>query len=180
MMKAKVFGIGFHKTGTKSLAKALGILGYRVTGPNGTRNPNIADSAQTLALSLLDHYDAFQDNPWPLLYRTLDARCPNSKFILTLRPETEWIASVVRYFGADSTPMRQWIYGAGSPVGHQQAYLERYRRHNLEVTEYFASRDDLLVLRVTEGEGWERLCPFLGLPVPGVPFPAENRALSSH
>jgi hypothetical protein len=33
-MKTKVFGIGFHKTATTSLAKALSYLGYRVTGPN--------------------------------------------------------------------------------------------------------------------------------------------------
>ena len=30
----KIFCIGFHKTGTKSLGLALGILGYKVTGPN--------------------------------------------------------------------------------------------------------------------------------------------------
>jgi len=38
----KIFGISFHKTGTKSLARALSSLGYSVTGPNGTRDPEIA------------------------------------------------------------------------------------------------------------------------------------------
>ena len=32
----------------------------------------------------------------------------------------------------------------------------------------------LLVYRT--GEGWERLCQFLGAPVPPTPFPHENRA----
>ncbi len=39
-MKTKVFCIGFHKTGTSSLAVALKTFGYRVTGPNGVNNPN--------------------------------------------------------------------------------------------------------------------------------------------
>lgn len=42
-MKIKMFGIGFYKTGTKSLAEVLKRLGYPVTGPNGNRDPDIAD-----------------------------------------------------------------------------------------------------------------------------------------
>ena len=34
--------------------------------------------------------------------------------------------------------------------------------------------DDLFVLDVRGGEGWEKLCPFLGLNVPDVPFPHAN------
>jgi UDP-N-acetylmuramate-alanine ligase len=41
-METKVFCIGFHKTGTTSLAVALKTLGYRVTGPNGVHDPDIA------------------------------------------------------------------------------------------------------------------------------------------
>ena len=41
---------------------------------------------------------------------------------------------------------------------------------------YFANRpEDLLVLDVTAGDGWEPLCQFLGMPVPERPFPWENR-----
>ena len=35
----KVFCVGFHKTGTKSLGAALTALGYRVIGPSGARDP---------------------------------------------------------------------------------------------------------------------------------------------
>jgi hypothetical protein len=43
------------------------------------------------------------------------------------------------------------------------------------VREHFADRPgDLLVLDITAGEGWDRLCPFLGLPEPGVPFPRRG------
>ena len=71
--KPKVFCIGFHKTGTKSLARALEILGYRVTGPNGTRDPRIAERALPMALDIAARFDAFNDNPWPILFRELDA-----------------------------------------------------------------------------------------------------------
>jgi hypothetical protein len=177
MHKAKIFGIGFHKTGTKSLATALQELGYRVTGPDWIDNRNIAREACALAFNLLKEFDAFQDNPWAVLYRELDQNCPGSKFILTLRPTDQWLASVVRYFGHKNTPMRKWIYGVGHPAGNEAIYRERYERHNSEVLEYFKDRpDDLLILRITEGEGWQPLCSFLKRKVPQRRFPHVNSA----
>ena len=47
-----------------------------------------------------------------------------------------------------------------------------YATHERNVREYFAGRpEDLLVMNVTAGDGWELLCPFLGKPVPDFPFP---------
>lgn len=173
-LKAKVFGIGFHKTGTKSLGHALGLLGYRVAGPVGAQNPEIAQQAVAIALALATDYDAFNDNPWPLLYETLDATFPGSRFILTVRDEQRWLRSMLRYFGAKDTPMRRWIYGLGAPRGNEATYLARYRRHNAEVREYFAERDDLLVLDLERGHGWPELCAFLDVPVPEGAFPHLN------
>jgi hypothetical protein len=175
MAGPKVFGIGFHKTGTKSLAAALHLLGYRVTGPNGTRNPHIRRDVHAMAWRLVEEYDAFQDNPWPVLYQDLDRRYPGSKFVLTRRPVESWLRSVVDHFGTQSTPMREWIYGVGFPRGHETRYVSRYERHNQEVLEYFRDRpQDLLVLQITEGDGWERLCPFLGHEAPAREFPHLN------
>ncbi|MDH3499538.1 MAG: hypothetical protein OEM97_05410 [Acidimicrobiia bacterium] len=176
MSRPKVFGIGFHKTATTSLAGALGILGYRVTGPNAITRSDVEARAFRAARRLVRRYDAFQDNPWPLLYRELDEMCPGSKFILTVRPADRWIRSVVDHFGADSTPMRDWIYdGVGSPLGNEEHYLERYERHNRDVRRYFADRPaDLLEMDITAGDGWEPLCAFLGHPIPQVPFPTMN------
>jgi len=176
--RPKVFGIGFHKTGTTSLATALKILGYRVTGPNGIDNPRIAEEALSTAKELLEQYDAFQDNPWTVLFRELDVLVPGSKFILTTRRPDEWLKSVVKHFGKTKTPMRNWIYGAGSPVGNEERYLSRYKRHNDEVRAYFADRpESLLELSVTDGAGWDRICPYLGAPKPVTPFPYRNRAI---
>lgn len=109
-MTAKVFCIGFHKTGTTSLGLALRELGYSVTGPNGIRDPNISQNVYDMAFRIVEQYDAFQDNPWPILYRELDDRYPKSKFILTLRSSESWIRSQVRHFGTQRTPMRAWIW----------------------------------------------------------------------
>lgn len=177
MSSEKVFGIGFHKTGTKTLAKALTLLGYRTTGPNGTRDPDIGRNVYDMAFRLAEQYDAFQDNPWPIIFKESDARYPHAKFILTLRPADQWIESQVRHFGTATTPMREWIYGVGCPQGNEHVYISRYERHNAEVLEYFRDRPEkLLVLRITAGEGWERLCTFLGKAIPNARFPHENKA----
>jgi Sulfotransferase domain len=175
----KVLCVGFHKTGTSSFGRALQHLGYKVGGPFGVRDRDIASRALPQALDAITRVDAVQDNPWPLLYRDLDQRLPGSRFVLTVRPTDAWWASVEAHFGGRSTPMREWIYGhgAGDPVGHEARYRERYEQHNAEVTAWFADRpDDLLVLRLTEGEGWTELCGFLDRSVPDEPFPHVNAA----
>jgi hypothetical protein len=174
-LKRKVFGIGFHKTATTSLAQALTHLGYRVTGPNAVTDPNIAEVAEQTVYEIANYYDAFQDNPWPLFYRQLDRAFPGSKFILTIRPTEAWLRSIVNHARDISTPMRTWIYGVGNPKGHEAVYVARYERHNREVMEYFRERPhDLLVMDITASDGWEKLCPFLGEQIPPVAFPHAN------
>ena len=176
-MRTKVFCIGFHKTGTTSLAVALRMLGYRVTGPNGTKDPEIADKVHTMADRLAHEYDAFQDNPWPVLYREMDEKWPGSKFILTRRSADAWIRSQVKDFGLRETPMRRWIYGVGCPEGNEEIFVARYERHNREVLQYFRQRpDDLLLLDLPRGDGWPELCGFLQCAIPDAPFPHANRA----
>ncbi len=176
-MKTKVFCVGFHKTGTSTLAKALEHLGYRVTGPNGVHDEQIASNVDALVNDLAERFDAFQDNPWPLVYQKMDRRYPGSKFILLLRDEASWLASLLKHSGQKETPMRRWIYGPGCPQGNEELYLERYRNHNLEVLAYFAERQqDLLVMDLTKGDGWEPLCRFLGVDVPVIDFPHANKA----
>ena len=104
-MAGKIFCIGFHKTGTTTLEVALQRLGYRVTGSFGTKDPDIASKVHELAYAKVPDYDAFEDNPWPILYRDLDARFPGSKFILTRRPSDAWIRSQVKDFASTETPM---------------------------------------------------------------------------
>jgi hypothetical protein len=176
LKRPKVFGIGFHRTGTSSLRQALKALGYRVTGPNFVWEEDLDwETLKTRAVIVARQFDAFQDNPWPLLFRDMDEEFPGSRFILTVRDEEAWYDSALHFFGEGETPMRRLIYGAGAPAGNEAAYRARYRAHNREAMEYFAHRpSDLLVMDVTAGDGWERLCPFLGLDAPALPFPKAN------
>jgi len=178
-MKTKVFCIGFHKTGTTTLEVALKKLGYRVTGSFGTKDPDIADKVHEMAYAMVGKYDAFEDNPWPILFRELDTRFPGSKFILTRRPTEAWIRSQVKDFSTTETPMRRWIYGAnaGCPEGNEDIYVARYERHNREVLDYFKDRPgDLLLFDLPADAHWDKLCAFLGHEVPDEPFPHANKA----
>jgi hypothetical protein len=38
-------------------------------------------------------------------------------------------------------------------------------------------KDQLLIMNITEGDGWAPLCKFLGRPIPDVPFPKLNDSL---
>ncbi len=68
-MRNKVFGIGLSKTGTKSLVKALKILGYKSV--HYPRNLNV-----------LKNYDAAADISVAHAFKELDKKYPKSKFIL--------------------------------------------------------------------------------------------------
>ena len=59
--------------------------------------------------------------------------------------------------------MREWIYGEGmgNPLGNEDLYMDRYLRHYNEVRAYFKDRpNDLLEVSWTDGDGWEKICPF--------------------
>lgn len=172
---SKVFCIGFHKTGTSSLDRALRILGYSVTGPNGQHDPDIASNVYAMAAALTKKFDAFQDNPWPIIYRWCHENYPDAKFILTVRDPERWYQSQGN-FGENVTPMRKWIYGknAGAPAGNREIYLARYNAHNAEVREYFRGNPNFVEMDVTAGDGWEKLCALVGKPIPDVPFPHAN------
>ena len=171
----KVFGIGFHKTGTTTLGSALANLDYKVCGYQGQFIEKISKEDYNSVFRIVDKYDAFQDNPWPLLYKELDRHYPGSKFILTYRSEERWIKSVVNHFGNKENEMRTLIYGYGAPLGNEDIYIARYRLHNRKVLDYFKGRENSLTsLSWEKGDGWEELCQFLNKPIPDIPFPHLN------
>ncbi|MCI5060005.1 MAG: sulfotransferase [Alphaproteobacteria bacterium] len=174
----KIFCIGFQKTGTTSLGKALGMLGYDVCGPIGVTNPDIDRKALAWAVERVPDYDAFQDNPWPLLYQELDRLYPNSKFILTTRKPRSWLKSMRQYFGNYEAAAESWIYGDGiTPLKNPLKCLRRFKRHNREVRQYFKDRpDQLLEIDFSKGHGWNEICEFLGCTVPEQPFPRSNKS----
>jgi hypothetical protein len=172
----KIFGIGFHKTGTKTLQYSLEALGFNVCGPRQDLLGAVKREKYRAVFRVVNNFDAFQDNPWPVLYEKLDKKFPDSKFILTVRDEDKWIKSIINHFGSVDSNMRRWIYGIGYPLGNEELYLKVYKKHNAEVMEYFSARpNDLLIIDLTAGEGWEKICPFLGKQIPEKDFPHVNK-----
>ncbi len=63
----------------------------------------------------------------------------------------------------------------GSEHFQRDTFRKAYEDHRDNVINYFRHKGrDLLVIDICGGEGWERLCEFLDVPVPDVPFPHEN------
>lgn len=181
MARPKVFCIGFQKTGTTSLHAALTRLGYRtaaVVGRDWTAERLAAEGA-SLCIETAKDFDAAEDMPWPFFFRELDAAFPGSKFILTVRNEDRWFASIEKHFGDRADEMQAFIYGrdAAAPAGNRKRYLDVFARHERDVRAHFADRpDDFLAMDLEAGDGWRELCGFLGARIPGEPFPAKNRS----
>lgn len=188
-MKEKVFCIGFHKTGTTSLGRALEILGYRNSHGAGVLRQRLGNQrfmdhlSQNKLEPFFDYtkeYDSFNDNPWYLIYSQLLERFPEARYILSIRDDDKWLKSAQRFFGHSQNPIRQYIYGQDMINGNEELYLKRYQRHNSEVQKLFFDKgNDLLVVDIDENEKWKKLCSFLDCTVPNTQFPHENRFMSN-
>lgn len=172
----KVFGIGQPKTGTTSLGMAFEALGLSHTTWDPKLVDDLVEGDFTRILERADQFDSFDDLPWshPYIFPLLDERYPGSKFVLTTRDPGSWLKSVEAHFTTERTAEQYRIRDFEAKAdGLCEAFIAR----DEAIQNYFTGReDDLLVLRVCDGEGWEKLCPFLGLPVPAESFPHMNRS----
>lgn len=177
---AKVFGIGLNKTGTTTLGECLKVLGFS----HASRSRKLLEDVRvrndlTDVFRTVDRFDSFEDWPYPLIYRELDERYPNSKFILTVRKDKFiWLESLKKH-SLRTRPLshsRALAYGFHYPFGHEREHVDLYEHHNKKVVEYFEDRaSDLLVLCWENGDGWPELCAFLGRDQPDLPLPHANR-----
>jgi hypothetical protein len=177
---AKIFGIGLSKTGTTSLANALQILGYRTRDNMGVSEYTAGDLS-SLDLDVVQAFEALTDTPIPSFYRELDAKFPGSKFILTVRDADGWLTSCKKQFTQSfaerqtNAHKRLFLDLYGTDVFDEERFASGYDRFVRGVHEYFRHRPgDLITINVAAGEGWGKLCPFLGRPVPDTPFPKAN------
>ena len=176
----KIFGIGLSKTGTTSLANSLEILGYKTKDNLGVTRDDPADLS-FIDADALDANDAFTDTPIPSFYRELDAKYPGSRFILTVRDIDGWLLSCKKQFTQkladkqNEAHNRLFMELYNSTVFDEQKFRSGYKDFVEGVYQYFSERpDDLLVMNVSAGDGWETLCPFLEKTIPEVPFPRAN------
>ena len=176
----KIFGIGLSKTGTTSLAAALEILGYRTRDyPGLTRY--VPGDLSSIDPRMLAQNEALTDTPIPSFYRELDAQFPGSKFILTVRDMDGWLLSCKKQFTAKLAEKQNEAHNQlfmdlyGTAVFDEELFRRGYQRFVEGVHQHFEGRpQDLLVLDVAGGDGWSKLCAFLGKPVPDIPFPKAN------
>jgi Sulfotransferase domain len=178
-----VFGIGLSRTGTRSLANALGILGWKcIHFPSDKRTfeqLRIGD----FRLDVLKQFNAATDTPIAAYFPQFDALFESSMFILTVRDPATWLTRVEAFWrrthDEQLKPFHRFINTAvyGTWTYQRERFEYVYRRHIAEVRNYFASRPQrLLMLDICGGQGWGELCAFLDRPVPRVPFPHENAA----
>lgn len=169
----KVFGIGISRTGTSSLTAALELLGL---------------STIHWPTTMLDicKYRGATDITVACRFKELDQIFPDSLFIYTERDEASWFRSVCAHYqrinagiylppGAREFAMEADLRIYGSVKPEPGDFIPSYLRHHAQVVKYFKKRRGrLLRLNVSAGDGWPKLCEFLDLPVPGVPFPHLN------
>lgn len=184
----RIFGLGLSRTGTLSLTNALNILG--ISAIHYPHDPRTFEelTAGHYKLSVMDRFQAALDISVAPFYPQLDKNFPRSKFILSVREETDWLRSVERYWACQAGELEKVLSSEERRVSdfvcacvygcleyNEDRFLYAYRTHLRNVLNYFDGREnDLLVIDVCSGEGWEKLCPFLGCEVPGSAFPRSN------
>lgn len=179
--RTKICCIGFHRTGTTSLTRALQALGYHVGQAhkelNKVLNPQAADAdevVKSVSLQVLEQHDVIQDSPGPFIFEAFDQAFPGCKFILTHRSVDSWLRSYSRFFRDQNSPLREWMYGVPNFSGHEETYRDIYETQNSKIRRYFQNRpEDFLELDLVKGHGWHELVRFLG-PELLPPFPHAN------
>jgi hypothetical protein len=183
--QGKIFGIGLSKTGTTSLNKALELLGY--TSWHDPRELLGFDEDMNLRLSgFTMTQDALTDTTPARFFRELDSRYPNSKFILTTRDVESWLKSCKNFWKINFNSIEDRSTIAltdklhidlyNSAKFNKSKFKKGYMDHTQNVLAHFKDRkNNLLVLNISDGDGWDKLCPFLNKPIPSTPFPNENK-----
>ncbi|GAB5538580.1 MAG: hypothetical protein Salg2KO_06830 [Salibacteraceae bacterium] len=190
---AKIFCIGFNKTGTSSLAKLFEGLGYKVAqqypGELLARNCSKGDY-QPLFDFVRQEGQFFQDVPFSMMgvFIPLAEEFPDSKFILSIRDDASvWYTSLVEYhsalFGAGSVPTSEdlksatyghkgWLYELmkllfdtpDHDLYNREILTGKYNQHIDEVKSYFDHQPErLLVINLKSEDAPDRISDFLGL-----------------
>lgn len=186
----KIFCIGSNKTGTSSLGEALAVLGLSVcpwsimfSDDSKYFSEQLQGKFESL-FQLIPKYDCFRDRPWNHgnFYQILNDKFPDSKFILTIRCENNWIESN-RRFSKKIKLKEQWFYrlisqltyGIDDFLSDENLMKKKYNERNQEIIKCFENTNKLLVIDFEKDQGWNDLCTFLDREKPRIPFPHINR-----
>lgn len=189
-MALKVVGAGLGRTGTLSMKRALEQLGFGpchhmievFMHPESVPLWIDAGDGRPDWDAIFRDYTSMVDYPGARYWRQLAEHYPEAKVLLTLRDPDAWFESTQATIFAPNSPavnappeMKRFFASFIGEFGerlHDRAFMtDHFRRHNALV-QATIPKERLLVYEV--GEGWTRLCAFLGVPVPDTAFPSEN------
>ena len=177
----KVIGVGLNKTGTKTLKHILENWELRHQSYDLTAFNLYREGKVEQLLDWMEDYDSFEDWPWPLMYREIDARFPDTVFVLTTRSSPDrWYKSLCK-MAVRMGPLSDFeehIYGYRMPHGHKQEHVEFYERHNREVAEYFRDRPGKLIeICWEQGDDVSELANAIGRTAPTEKMPHVNESV---
>jgi hypothetical protein len=164
----KIFGIGLSKTGTTSLTEALKKCGF-----SSRHYP-----PYNKVLEFAKRYDSLTDTSVIPFYKQLDDIYPDAKFILTIRDMSEWLESCRKHWkkapkNEQSINVRKNVYGI--ITFDEIVFKNIYKNHVKSVVEHFNNRKyKLLIMDIPNGDGYDKLCPFLKCEMIHDEFPKLN------
>jgi hypothetical protein len=175
----KIFGIGMFKTGLTSLGEALANLGYSCS-PGEWYHGKIFDDPWAVdapasrrdLLVLHAHaqeFDVHIDYPWMFRFREMSTAFPDARFILTVRKPENVARSNRNHRRSRGT--------TEADLPSEERIIRRYLDHGRMVSDHFQGKQNLLIMNIEDGDGWEPLCKFLKKPIPDAPFPWTNRGI---
>jgi len=187
----KIFGIGWPKTGTSSLGFALKNLGYKhLKGHWKNSNklmPYWINNQYDKLFKIANQYQSFEDIPWAAndFFIHLNKEFPNSKFILTIRDQNDWLLSLKKMVINVLKPkihtgyflFHNKIFGHNYFPKNDSYYTEIYKCRNNMIIQYFENHHNFFILDVSKDNSWIDFYHFLNKEVPTKnPFPHKNKS----
>jgi hypothetical protein len=189
-MPLNIVGSGLGRSGTMSMKLALEQLGFGpchhmievFAHPESVPLWVAAAEGKPDWDEIFKDYASMVDYPGCRYWRQLAEHYPDAKVLHTVRDPDAWFDSTQATIFAPGTmamnappPMKQFFGFITTDFGdriHDRGFMTDYfRRHSAEV-EATIPKERLMVFQA--GEGWDRLCAFLGVAVPDAPFPKVN------
>jgi hypothetical protein len=165
-----VINLGLPKTGTVSMKEAMNKLGFKIVNP---RRWDIIKYKKLLKDNSYISSDLARMLPFKEINENFDV-----KFIQTIRNEKDWYNSIANTHNRSNhtTSIRNLIlFWEVNPQDNKDLFIPRYNKLNKKVIKYFKDKDNFIQMDLNK-DGWNKLCNFLELPIPDIPFPNENRA----
>ncbi|WP_370479343.1 sulfotransferase [Tamlana flava] len=200
--KEKIFCIGLNKTGTTSLGVFFEQEDYKVAkqrdGELLLKNYIERDFASIIKFVEKSHANVYQDVPFSLPYTFphLDNAFPNSKFILTVRNNSEdWYNSIFKFhsnfYNKGSKPSyesllnAEYVYKGWSwnlmnnvfikdkcSLYDKNEFIGVYENHIKMVSDYFKNKPEkLIAVNLSRNEDFQKLCAFLKINTTKKNFP---------